>query len=142
MLRWRCLKLGRAEWFGHFGTMFMTLVIFLFAFSYILGNYAYADGNLTYLGASMPMTQIFKVVVLLAVVGGCLGELPTVWSLADVAMGLMALVNLTAIVLLGRWAFGALADYEQALPKGTPLFNSKANPHLPARIGTGVWRQE
>lgn len=130
-----------AEWFGSFGLMFMTLVIFLFAFSSILGNYAYADGNLTYLGASAPMAQVFKVVVLLAVVGGCLGELPTVWSLADVAMGLMALVNLVAIVLLGRWAFGALADYEQALPRGAPLFNSKANPHLPARIGTGVWRR-
>ncbi len=130
-----------AAWFGNFGMMFMTLLIFLFAFSSILGNYAYADGNLTYLGATAPIVQVFKVIVLLAVTGGCLGELPTVWGLADVAMGLMALVNLGAILLLGRWAFGALADYEQALPDGTPLFNSKANPHLPARIGTGVWRR-
>jgi AGCS family alanine or glycine:cation symporter len=119
--------------------MFMTLVIFLFAFSSILGNYAYADGNLTYLGASVLVVQAFRVIVLLAVAGGCLGELPTVWGLADVAMGLMALVNLVAILLLGQWAFGALADYEQALPKGTPLFDSKANPHLPAAIKTGEW---
>jgi alanine or glycine:cation symporter, AGCS family len=129
-----------AAHFGTAGMAFMTAVIFLFAFSSILGNYAYADGNLTYLGASTPVVKIAKVIVLLAVAGGCLGELPTVWGLADVAMGLMALVNLTAIVLLGQWAFGALADYEQALPNGTPVFNSKANPHLPAQIGTGAWR--
>jgi len=90
--------------------------------------------------ASIPMVQNFKVIVLLAVTGGCLGELPTVWRLADVAMGLMALVNLSAIPLFGRWAFGALADYEQALPEGAPLFTSKSNLYLPARIGTGVWR--
>jgi len=130
-----------AAQFGTAGMAFMTAVIFLFAFSSILGNYAYADGNLTYLGASAPMVQGFKVIVLLAVAGGCLGELPIVWALADVAMGLMALVNLTAIILLGRWAFGALADYEQALPQGPPMFDSQANPHLPDQIGTGVWRR-
>jgi AGCS family alanine or glycine:cation symporter len=127
--------------FGGMGEVFMTLLIFLFAFSSILGNYAYADGNLTYLGASRRLVQVFRTLVLLAVVGGCLGKLPTVWALADVAMGLMALVNLSAIVLLGRWAFGALVDYEQALPRGTPYFNSRSNPYLPARIGTGVWRR-
>lgn len=129
-----------ASTFGALGMAFMTLVIFLFAFSSILGNYAYADGNLTYLGASASAIQVFRVVVLLAVAGGCLGELPIVWGLADVAMGLMALVNLGAILLLGRWAFGALADYEQALPQGRPSFDARANPHLPAGLGTSVWQ--
>ena len=131
-----------AAWFGHSGTVLITAVIFMLAFSSILGNYAYAEGNLTYLGASTRIALAFKVIVLLAVFGGSLGRLPMVWSLADVAMGLMALVNLVAILLLGKWAFGALADYEHALPTGTPAFNSEANAHLPDRIGTGVWRRD
>ncbi|WP_211112527.1 alanine/glycine:cation symporter family protein [Azospirillum sp. SYSU D00513] len=128
--------------FGGIGTVFMSVVIFCFAFSSILGNYAYADGNLTYLGARSKGLAAFKVLVLLAIFGGCLGELPVVWALADTTMGLMALVNLVAILLLGRWAFGALRDYEQGRHSGAPVFNSHPNPHLPGRIGTGVWRRE
>jgi len=130
-----------AESVGGIGIIFMTAVIFCFAFSSIIGNYAYADGNLIYLGATGTMVKAFKLLVLVAVAGGCLGELPTVWALADTTMGLMALVNLAAIMLLGRWALGALADYEKSLPRGEPVFESRGNPHLPAAIGTGVWHR-
>lgn len=125
---------------GWVGAVMMTAIIFLFAFSSILGNYAYADGNLTYLGMTGPGFLTFRILALAAVAGGCLGELPTVWALADVSMGLMAIVNLVAILLLGRWAFAALSDYENGLP-GNPEFNSRDNVYLPARIGTGVWRR-
>ncbi|WP_211115503.1 alanine/glycine:cation symporter family protein [Arenibaculum pallidiluteum] len=128
--------------FGSIGMAFMSVVIFCFAFSSIIGNYAYADGNLTYLGARSAALSGFKLLVLLAIVGGCLGELPLVWALADTTMGLMALVNLVAIVLLAPWALGALKDYEQSRSHGVPVFNSYPNPHLPGRIGTGVWRKE
>ncbi|WP_181705762.1 alanine/glycine:cation symporter family protein [Chthonobacter rhizosphaerae] len=130
-----------AESLGVAGTVLMTVVIFLFAFSSILGNYAYADGNLTYLRAPGPAFMAFRLIALLAVVGGSLGTLPTVWAMADVSMGLMATVNLVAILLLGKWAFAALKDYEGSLP-GEPVFNSRENAHLPARIGTGVWRKD
>ena len=124
-----------AAWFGTGGIMLMTLVIFLFAFSSILGNYAYADGNLTYLGASAPMVTAFRVIVLVAVAGGSLAALPTVWSVADVAMGLMALVNLVAILLLGRWALGALADSRELCPTGPHRSNPR--PTRICRPGSG-----
>lgn len=54
--------------------MLVTLVICLFAFSSILGNQAYADGNLTYLWVSVPLV--------LALAGCCLVELPAVWRIA------------------------------------------------------------
>ena len=33
------------------------------------------------------------------------------WNLADLFMALMALLNLAAIALIGRYAYRALADY-------------------------------
>ena len=76
---------------------------------------------------------------MLAVLGGSIGELPTVWALADVAMGLMALVNLGAILMLSKWAFATLADYEAAEERGRPRFEASGNALLPAPLKTEVW---
>jgi alanine or glycine:cation symporter, AGCS family len=119
--------------------LFMTCVIFLFAFSSIIGNYAYADGNMTFLGAKVKVLSVFRIVAVLAVFGGSVGELPTVWAMADVAMGLMALVNLGAILMLSKWAMAALADYEAGERKGLPHFEASGNRHMPGALPTEVW---
>ena len=82
--------------------------------------------------------------VVIAVVGaGALLELATVWALADVAMGFMALVNLVALVLLGRWALGALRDFERQTKAGLdPVFRTTGNPDLPHDLPDSVWTDE
>ena len=42
---------------------------------------------------------------------GSVASMQFVWSIADVFMGLMAILNLIAIVLLGKIAIKALQDY-------------------------------
>jgi len=80
------------------------------------------------------------VIVLASVAVGAVIALQAVWTFADVSMGLMALVNLVAIVLLGSWAFGALRDYERSIGAGrTPVFAATENPDLPGRLPTDVW---
>jgi AGCS family alanine or glycine:cation symporter len=116
-----------------------SVAVFLFAFSSILGNYAYAECNATFLSSRRVVLRVFRVLAIGAVLGGSLAELPLVWTLADITMGLMALVNLVAILLLGRWAFGALADWEAAARHGTPEFRPAENPHLPAALPTRAW---
>ena len=129
-----------SDQFGAAGSAFMTAVIFLFAFSSIIGNYAYADGNMTFLHARPNTFRVFRIIAVLAVVGGAIGKLPTVWALADVAMGLMALVNLGAILMLSKWALGVLADYESVPYRGVaPDFRAAGNRHLPGRFDTEVW---
>ena len=55
-----------------------------------------------------------------AIALGGVAKLSTVWDVADISMGLMAIVNLIAIVLLGKWAFAALRNYHsQAGPART-----------------------
>ena len=118
----------------------MTVLIFVFAFSSVLGNYSYAEVNLDFLGARERGLTVFRVVVIIAVASGALVALESVWALADVAMGLMALVNLTAILLLGRWAFGALADWQRLRGAGEPqVFVSTGNAAMPGELPGDVW---
>src|SRR5690606_30448468 len=91
---------------GSWTATLMTVLIFVFAFSSVLGNYAYAEVNLAFMRVRPLVLRGFRVLVVLIVGAGAVLELEAVWPLADVAMGLMALVNLVAIVLLGRWALG------------------------------------
>lgn len=126
--------------FGVAGLVFMSVAVFLFAFSSILGNYAYADGNFTFLTGHRTALRLFRVAAVGAVVAGALADLPLVWTLADITMGLMALVNLVAILLLGRWAFGALKDFEAGTRVSPPpRFRAGDNPHLPGRLATEAW---
>ncbi len=126
--------------FGGAGQWFMTVIVFGFAFSSVLGNYAYADANLSFLRASPNVFLGFRIVALLAVFAGSVARLPLVWALADVAMGLMTLVNVGALLGLTRWALTALADYEAALAaRRIPVFDASRITSLPGTLPGDVW---
>ncbi|WP_298457100.1 sodium:alanine symporter family protein [uncultured Cellulomonas sp.] len=124
-------------------TWLMTALVFVFAFSSVLGNYSYAEVNMVYLRARPATLTAFRVVVVAVVGIGSVLELAAVWALADVAMGLMALVNLVALVLLARWALGALRDFEEQSAAGAdPVFRTVGNRHLPRDLVDSVWESE
>lgn len=129
-----------AEELGSWATWVMTILIVAFAFSSVLGNYYYAEVNLFFLKANDTVMTVFRVVVLLSVGLGALIALDAVWALADVSMALMAIVNLTAILLLSKWARGALKDY-QALRKAgqNPRFVATDNQYLPGELPGDIW---
>lgn len=129
-----------AQELGSWTTWLMTVLVFAFAFSSVLGNYSYAEVNMSYLGASKRTLNVFRIVVLASVGFGSLLALKAVWAFADVAMALMALVNLVAIVLLGTWALGALRDYASQSAEGKdPEFTTTDNPYLPPEFAESVW---
>jgi len=126
--------------FGTGGQWFMTAIVFAFAFSSVLGNYAYAEINLSYLNANKGALLLFRLTALLAVLAGSITELPLVWAIADVAMGVMTLVNIVAIVALSRWVIVVLADYERALMVGRePLFDAAKCSGLPRPPPDFAW---
>ena len=48
------------------------------------------------------------------------------WGIADVTMGAMAIINIPVIVILGKYAFAALKDYEKQRKAGKdPVFKAK-----------------
>lgn len=124
---------------GTWTTLVMTVLVFVFAFSSVLGNYVYAEVNLFYLGAKRQVINVFRVLVLVAIAIGTLGRLDAVWGLADVAMGLMAIVNLVAIVLLAKWAFAALSNYHALSAAGEdPVFIAE-EARLPGHLDGDIW---
>ncbi|GIJ00545.1 AGCS family alanine or glycine:cation symporter [Sediminihabitans luteus] len=125
---------------GTWTTWPMTILIAVFAFSSVVGNYSYAEVNLTFLGIHGKALTALRTLVLAAVGVGSLVALEAAWALADVAMALMAIVNLVAIALLGRWAFGALRDFEAMRRAGRDdPFVGVGNPHLPGDLPGDVW---
>ncbi|SDD63742.1 alanine or glycine:cation symporter, AGCS family [Sanguibacter gelidistatuariae] len=130
-----------AEALGTWTTPLMTVLLFVFAFSSVLGNYSYAEVNLSFLGVRGRGLTALRTLVLAAVGVGSLLSLDVVWALADIAMALMAIVNLVAITLLGRWAFGALRDYEGKVRagQGDDRFVGAGNPLLPGDLPGDIW---
>ncbi|MBP3156646.1 alanine/glycine:cation symporter family protein [Aliivibrio fischeri] len=126
---------------GDWGGIFVAVAIFFFAFTSIIANYSYAETNLIFLEHNHKAgIGIFRVIVLGMVMFGALSSLPTVWALADVSMGLMAIVNLIAIALLSGTVIKLAKDYNKQLKEGKlPTFDSKDYPELHSQLEEGIW---
>ena len=111
---------------GSIGSIFIAICIFLFAFSSIVGNYYYGQSNIEFMSENKTILNIFRAGVVVMVLFGSLTQMNIVWNLADVFMGLMAIINLIAIVLLGKYAFMALDDYTNQKKAGIkdPIFKA------------------
>ena len=72
-----------------------------------------AETNIQFITNKKIYLSIYRISVALMVFFGSLVSMDIVWNLADVFMGLMAIINLIAIVLLGKIAFKALEDYNK-----------------------------
>ena len=112
---------------GITGRIFVALAIFFFAFSSIFGNYYYGESNIRFITKSKSALTLYRLSVGLVVMAGALMSLKTVWSLADITMGLMTLCNLVAIFLLGKRAILLLQDYNKQRKNGIdPVFSKKS----------------
>ena len=108
---------------GSAGRIFVAIAIFFFAFSSIIGNYYYGEANIKFVSSSKKVLNIYRTLVCVMVMGGAIMSLQTVWSLADLTMGLMTLCNIAAIVLLGGQVFTLLKDYRKQKSEGKdPVF--------------------
>ena len=108
---------------GPIGIHFVTVIVCLFAFTSIIGNYFYAEANILFITKNKTVMTLFRIAAAIMVFIGAGNSLDVAWSLADITMGLEAVVNIIAIVLLGRIAFAALDDYEKQKKAGLdPVF--------------------
>ena len=103
-----------ASVFGSLAPAAVSLMILLFAFSSIVGNYYYGEINIAFFdGNTRRYLAVFRVCVVLMVLFGSLATLQLVWNLADLFMGLLCLTNLYAITRLAPYARRALIDYQE-----------------------------
>lgn len=109
--------------FGSLGILFITIAIFFFAFSSLVGNYYYTESNLRFIKDDKRILFVFRLTCLLAIFLGAQANFNTVWNLADILMGFMAIVNIIAILILGNVAVEALKDYDRQRKAGkNPVF--------------------
>ncbi|RDY23752.1 alanine:cation symporter family protein [Romboutsia maritimum] len=111
---------------GPIGSIFIAVCIFLFAFSSIVGNYYYGQSNMEFINNNKIILNIFRVLVIAMVLFGSVTQVDIVWNLADLSMGIMAIINLIAIAFLGKYAFIALKDYTKQKKAGIkdPIFDA------------------
>ena len=115
---------------GNWGGIIVSIALFFFAFTTIMAYYYYAETNLVYLFGKGKIEHILIWVLRLGVVGmvffGSLYEAKMIWDVGDTGVGLMAWVNIIAILLLSPKAFKALKSYERQKKAGKePVFDPK-----------------
>jgi AGCS family alanine or glycine:cation symporter len=126
---------------GDWGKYFLAVIILFFAFTSIVANYFYAENCLVFLEHSHPTGLLwFRLAVLGMVMFGALASMPFVWNLADLSMGLMAITNLIAILLLSNLAVKLAKDYNAQRKAGKlPTFDASQYPEVQAKLEPGVW---
>ena len=116
---------------------FVTICIFLFAGTSLFGNYYYGETNILYAFGSRVLLNVFRVGVLAFIVIGSVIPVDVVWSLGNVAMPFLAMVNIAAIVLLTPVALKVLRDYDRQANEGLdPKFTDAV---LPGVDGVECW---
>ncbi|MFJ5789723.1 alanine/glycine:cation symporter family protein [Lysinibacillus sp. NPDC093197] len=116
---------------GDWAPYFIAISIIFFAFSSVIGNYYYGESNIEFINAHKGWMTVYRILVLAMVMFGSVAQVQLVWNLADLFMGLMALINITVIMILGKIAFRVLDDFTQQRKKGkNPVFYSKSIPEL------------
>lgn len=86
--------------FGHWGDKFVSIALFFFAFTTIVGWHYYAETNVRYLFNSSIALGIYRAMVIVFIFSACFFKVNLVWNMADMFNGLMVLPNLAALLLL------------------------------------------
>lgn len=110
------------------GGAFVSIALFFFAFTTLMAYYYYAEVNVAYLfKKSKHHKAIFtatKILLLVMVFVGATNTAGAAWALGDVGVGVMAWLNIVAIILLTKPGVATLRDYEAQKAQGLdPVFN-------------------
>jgi AGCS family alanine or glycine:cation symporter len=128
---------------GAVGPYFVAIAVLFFAFTSIIGNYAYAENALVFLGLGHRAGLVtLRIGVLAMVIWGAMESVATVFNAADASMGLMATINLVAILLLSGLVVRLARDYASKRHRGEePLFLASEMPELAGQIDPEIWRR-
>ena len=118
---------------GAAGPVFIAVAIFLFAFSTIIGNYYYGEANIRFITPNPMVMTVYRILSAgVMVIFGAMASFELVWNIVDFFMAFLTACNLTAIILLGRYAFRLLDDYRKQKNQGIkePVFHRSQIPEL------------
>ena len=105
---------------GGFGGTFVSIALTFFVFTTVMAYYFYSESSILYLCQGSPraekvLVRVLQALILAAIVFGSAREANLVWTLGDIGVGIMAWVNVAAILILAPRAVRALREYEGTL---------------------------
>ena len=108
-----------------FGGQFVSIALIFFVFTTVMAYYFYAESSIMYIFHchgkwETVLVWVFRFAILGAAVFGAVKEANVIWQLGDIGVGLLAWVNVIALLILCPKAIGALRDYEKRLKAGDP----------------------
>lgn len=123
---------GKKEFDADFhgvGSYTVAIALFFFAFTTLMAYYYIAETNVAFLtrkrGGPLLMF-ILKAGLLTSVFLGCVKTAKLAWDLGDLGVGLMAWLNIIAILILQKPALRTFKDYErQRNVKGESVFDAE-----------------
>lgn len=105
--------------FSGFGSYFIAIALFFFAFTTILAYYYIAETNVSFMTNRIAKKQnklwrnVTRVVLIAATAYGAIKTADVAWAMGDLGVGMMAWLNLIAIWILFKPALNALHDFEK-----------------------------
>ena len=120
---------------GQFGSVYLTVSIFLFAYSTVVANYFYGESNVRFITGKKWAIRIFQGLTAVVVLISGYVTLGEAFCLVDLAMALMVILNLIAVVALSRHAFRLLNDYQEQIREGKdPSFSKSTLPDIQDKL--------
>ncbi|WDV48230.1 alanine/glycine:cation symporter family protein [Clostridiaceae bacterium M8S5] len=112
------------------GRSFVAIALLFFAFTTLLAYYYYAESNVAYLARKIKnhrfLFTLTRLVLLAMTFVGSVNTAGQAWALGDIGVGLMAWLNIIAIILLAKPGILTLKDYEKQKALGLdPVFDPK-----------------
>ena len=116
--------------FGKAGPIFITVAMVLFAFTTLIGNLYYVDNALAYMNKKRPPSKkfmnVFYVFCVIIIFAGAIIPMDFAWTMADITMGGMTLINIPCCIILSSTVVKALKNYESQKKQGVnPVFKAK-----------------
>lgn len=109
------------------GNGFVAIALLFFAFTTIMAYYYIAETNLNYMYPNIINPVILfslRAILLSTVVFGAIKSAGLAWDIGDIGVGLMAWLNIIAILLLRKPALKCLKDFEEQTKAGkSPTFD-------------------
>lgn len=104
-----------------FGSAFVAIALFFFAFTTIMSYYYISETNVAYIMGERDQrfgTWVVKIIVLAATFLGTVRTADMAWLIGDIGLGLMVWVNVIGMLILTKPALIVLKDYERQKKEG------------------------
>lgn len=122
-------QLAISTHFPSIGSGFVAISLLFFAFTTLMAYYYIAETNLSYLNRKSNKKYLvwgLRLLILGATFYGSVKTAEIAWAFGDIGVGLMAWLNIIAIILLRKPALKCFKDYqEQRKSVKNPVFNAK-----------------